>query len=255
MKITIHPDYASFSSFIGQIPQLFHQGKGKVLHNGRNKVMILEHEGKQFVVKKFKKANFIQRMAYTLWRPTKAHRAYLYAQELKKRGIDTPHEIAYMEDYAWGFFHTGWFICEECTWPQAFGPLFEAEAFDKELASAVARHIAYMHQNGIFFGDLNLRNFLYNKEEDGHYQFAMVDTNRSHFSDTSLPLPLCIKNLQTVTHRRDLFAHIVQAYAKERGLYEKELQEPAIQQRDELDQRNARKKQMKQFLGIWVKKR
>lgn len=247
MKTAIHPNYDRFTRFIQQVPQLFQEGKGTVLHDGRNKVMILEHEGKRFVVKRFKKANPVQRIAYTFWRPTKARRAYLYAQALRERGIETPHEVAWLEEYATGLFHTGWFICEECTWPQAFGPLFEAGQFDEELASAVGRHIALMHERGIFFGDLNLRNFLYHKDEDGQYQFSMVDTNRSRFTDGPLPQELCIKNLQTVTHRRDLFSHIVQAYARARKMDETALEAQAVRKLDEFEHRNARKKQMKRL--------
>lgn len=220
MKVYIHPEYHSYSDFLETIPNQIEQGKGICIHDGRNKVVLFENQGLRVVAKKFKPANWIQRIGYTFFRPTKAKRAYLYAGELRKRGIDTPHEIAYFEESVHGFFKNGWFVCEECAYPQVFSVLDAATQFPTDLAAAVAKHIALMHEKGIYFGDLNLGNFLYSQGGDGTYHFVMVDTNRSRFSSTALPLTTCIRNLRTVTHRRELYSFILSQYATARGLDE-----------------------------------
>ena len=243
----IHPDYLAHSAFISTIPSLVAQGEGTVLHDGRNRVVLLEHQGQPMVVKRFKRVNWIQRIAYTLWRPTKAKRAYLYAAELRSRGIRTPHEIAYLEESSHGFFHTGWFICEQCTWPQAFPLLFEPQEFHKPLAAAVARHIAFLHQQGVEFGDLNLRNFLYHPDGEGSYEFSLVDTNRSHFHNGELPFELCMQNLHTLTHRRDLFQYILEQYAAARNLDPQRVTQAGMHYLDAFEQRIERKKKFKRI--------
>ena len=60
-------------------------------------------------------ANDNQQVVYTFFRPTKAARAFRFAAEFRKRGIVTPHEMAYIEQKEHGLFTTGYFISEEVT--------------------------------------------------------------------------------------------------------------------------------------------
>lgn len=241
MKVVVHSDYAVHTGFLKTIPALIEEGAGTCLHNGRNRIVRFLHQDLVVVAKKFKPANFIQRIGYTFFRPTKARRAYLHAAELRGRGIDTPHEIAYYEQSVHGFFRNGWFVCEECPLPQVFPLLDGAEPFDEGLAAAVARHIALMHEKGIFFGDLNLGNFLYGRRADGSYHFVMVDTNRSRFFPHALPMEVCIRNLRTVTHRRDLYTFILREYAQARGWNEADVIKLGVLSLDKFEHAIARK--------------
>lgn len=241
MKVVVHSEYAAHTSFLKSIPALIEEGVGTCLHNGRNQLVRFQHQDLVVVTKKFKPANFIQRIGYTLFRPTKAKRAYLHAAELRSRGIETPHEIAYYEQSVHGFFRNGWFVCEECPFPQVFPLLDAPEEFPQDLAAAVARHIALMHEKGIFFGDLNLGNFLYHREDDGGYRFVMVDTNRSRFFTGALPLAVSIRNLRTVTHRRDLYIFILRQYAQARGWDEAEVVKQGVLSLDKFEHAIARK--------------
>ena len=252
MKVTIHSDYTRYTAFLKTIPSLLEEGAGTCLHDGRNKVVLFQHEGVNMVAKKFKPANLVQSIGYTFFRPTKAKRAFLYAAELRKRGIDTPHEIAYFEEKVHGFFRHGWFVCQACAYPQVF-PLLDAPAFfPEDLAAAVARHIALMHEKGIFFGDLNLGNFLFTQLEDGTYHFVMVDTNRSRFSSSALPLATCIRNLRTVTHRRNLYTFILRQYAQARNLDEDFVLKQGLSSLDKFERAIARKYFLK---GLFKRKK
>ena len=219
MKMIIAPAYQQYAEFIAALPTLCQQGKGALLYQQRNVVRRFEHDGVTMVVKQFKKVNAIQQVVYTFFRKTKAQRAFLFAGEFRRRDIETPHEIAYIETFRHGLFTTGYFVCEECTWGDAAQPLRETKDFDLALGHALMRHVLTMHQRGVLHGDLNLTNFLYRKSEghDGGYEFKMIDINRSHFTDGMPTDQQCLENLIRLTHRRDLYEFLVGSYALQRG--------------------------------------
>lgn len=216
MKQTIAKNYQQYADFLGRVPLFFEQGDGTLLYKKRNEVRRMDCEGKKFVVKKYKKVNAVQQFVYTFFRKTKAERAFLFAQEFRRRGIETPREVAFIETHRHCLFTIGFFVSEECCWPDTAQPLRETHDFDRALAQAVMQHVALMHQKGILHGDLNLTNFLYRHDDDG-YHFAMIDINRSHFCDGWPSDRQCLQNLVRLTHRRDLYDFLVRSYARLRG--------------------------------------
>lgn len=215
MKVIVHPHYAALNTEIAQIPAGFAL-QGEVLHGGRNTVKRFSRPDTNWVVKHYKRPNLIQRIAYTFFKPSKAERAYRYAQILQERGIDTPDGIAYIELKSHGLLSDCYFISPECTDRPIFPELVETPDYDRTLADELATFFVEMHRKGILHGDLNLSNILYRKEADGKLHFTVIDTNRSQFKD-SLSRHECLHNLMRVTHRRDLLDYIVRQYAALRG--------------------------------------
>lgn len=216
MKVIVDPQFQKYQDFIRQLPCLINQGVGTTVYDGRNKVVRIEHEGETMMVKCFKKVNFIQQIAYSFFRKSKAERAFLFAGEFAKRGIDTPQRIAYIEEKCWGLFQKGYFISKEAKGIECHLLLREVEDFPTRLADAVMEHTIKMHSKGILHGDLNLSNYLC-EEKDGCYHFNMIDINRSRFCD-GYPSPEdCLKNLVRMTHRRDLYEYLVGSYARQRN--------------------------------------
>ena len=187
-----------------------------MLHGGRNTVKRFPRPDTNWVVKHYKRPNLIQRIAYTFFKPSKAERAYRYAQILQERGIDTPDGIAYIELKSHGLLSDCYFISPECTDRPIFPELVETPDYDRTLADELATFFVEMHRKGILHGDLNLSNILYRKEADGKLHFTVIDTNRSQFKD-SPSRHECLHNLMRVTHRRDLLDYIVRQYAALRG--------------------------------------
>lgn len=214
---TISPAYEAAAGFIAAVPQLFAQGKGDTLHDGRNTVRAFDTPAGRLVVKRYKRPNIVQRVAYSFFKKSKAERAYLYAAELRKRGFLTPREVAFIEVKHGLLLADSYFVSECCPDPPAFGPLVRADSFDTGMADAMAAQVAEMHRKGVLHGDLNLGNFLYRPTAGGGYTFTVIDTNRSHFRDGWPTRRECIDNLKTMTHRRDVFAYIVSRYAALRG--------------------------------------
>ncbi len=120
MKIEISPDYQYMAKELFDIPRMFDEEQGEIVYSGRNFVRRFIIQGTPVVAKRFKRVNFFQQIAYTFFRSTKAERAFRYAGIFRKRGIETPHEIAFLETYEHGLFTTGYLICTACPDPPAF---------------------------------------------------------------------------------------------------------------------------------------
>lgn len=209
----IAPEYASVSDFVGGLPERFATG-GETLHDGRNTVKRFTLNGRTLIVKRYKRPNIVQRIAYTFFERSKAERAYVFAGILRDRGISTPHEVAYIEQSSGGLLAGSYFVSEECAWPSLREAL-ERPDFDRTLASALGRYLVGLHERHIAHGDLNLGNILYHAQTDGTYTFALIDTNRSHFGPLSRRD--CLHNLLRLTYDTALMDFVVRAYAKARG--------------------------------------
>lgn len=237
MKTVIADRYKKYSDFINSIPSLFGTNCGEVLKDKRNSVRRLKHDGLTFIAKRYKRVNWIQSIIYTHFRKTKAERAFLFADEFSKRGVNSPRAVAYMEDYERRRFTVGYFVYEESKGKEVFPELVEKEHFDRRLADAVVDYIVFMHSRGVLHGDLNSANFLYTVDADGKYHFDMIDTNRSHFCDGWPTEKQCMENLKRFTHRRDLYEYVVRGYARRRGWDEEATLNKAVVLLDKFENR------------------
>ncbi len=237
MKTVIAEQYKKYTDFINSIPSLFNTDTGEVLKDKRNSVRRLKHDGLTFIAKRYKRVNWIQSFIYTNFRRTKAKRAYLFADEFRKRGVNSPRAVAYMEDYERGRFTVGYFVYEESNGKEVFQELVKKENFDHKLADAVIDYIVFMHSRGVLHGDLNSANFLYTIDTNGKYHFDMIDTNRSHFCKGWPTDKQCLENLKRFTHRRDLYEYVVRGYAQRRGWNKDETVKKAISLLDKFENR------------------
>lgn len=218
MRVIINPKYKDAEAYIRFMPERFViPGEGVLIDERRNFSKIFSTEWGDWVVKSYKKPVLFQRFIYTFIRKTKARRSYEYAFKLKEMGIDTPEAIAYIEIKENFLFSYGYFISAKCEDPVVFPALEDVEDYDKQLADEVAGFLAQIHDAGVLHGDLNLTNIMYHKNEDGHYHFNIIDTNRCKFR-RKLSHVESLKDLRRVTYRRDLYEHLIKKYAEYRGL-------------------------------------
>ena len=212
MKIVVDKKYRFLSDVIATLPHLIDEGQGEIVYDGRNRVVHFSFNGLSLMVKRFKRVNVVQKVIYTFFRKTKAERAFLFAEEFAKRGIDTPQRVAYIEEKRVGFFDVGYFVCIEAIGTETSLLLREVQDYPKNLAEAVAQQIVIMHERGILHGDMNLSNFLCTQDDKG-YHFTMIDINRSRFCDGMPSNEDCLKNMVRLTHRRDLYEDLIRRYA------------------------------------------
>lgn len=260
IKNEINPTFAqdqALKEFIQNLPEKFEQ-EGKVLFKERNEVksFTLKNGNALFsdiIIKKYKRPNFIQRIAYSFFRKSKAHRAFIYAAELRKRNVNTPQEIAYIEDWQGGLFLTGYFISLSDYAPPIEDKLTETH-FDKPLAASFAHFAAYLHQQGVLHHDLNCNNVLFTYEA-GEYTFSVIDINRMKFyPDNKQPdLADCFENLTRFTKNMELYAYVVKSYIAKRNLENPELLlQKAIKAKIRHDeQRIRRKKTLKKLKNLF----
>jgi serine/threonine protein kinase len=215
LKIIIHHDYEYLTSTIEHIPEEF-SSTGETLYSGRNQVKRFLIKQEEIVVKRYKRPNFIQKIAYTFFKKGKAERAYLFAGKLRERGIETPHEIAYIEEKHHGMLRDSYFVSTVTHYAELFDLLLKSDTYDANIIPSLASFLVYVHERGVMHGDLNLSNILYQQDETGRYKFCLIDTNRSKFIDTPTQ-ETCLENLKRLTHRRDILQKILIAYAECRG--------------------------------------
>ncbi len=246
MKLIVHPDYRRYSDFIRQLPATFDQS-GELLYQGRNVVKRYRVDGQSLVVKKYKHPNFFQRIIYTYFKSTKTERAYKFAALLRDKGIESPHEVAYIETRRHGLFTTGFFVSLNCDYPPT-SILLSVPHFDHPLADALAGFLVELHEKGVLHGDLNLTNILYHADDDGRYRFALIDTNRSIFKR---PTPdECLDNLKRLTHKREVLVYIISLYARRRGWDTDECVHKVIRQLERFEEHRRIKRRFQDFFGI-----
>ena len=229
MKIVVAEKYQSMGDQLKALPYPTAEDAGEVVYQKRNEVRRVVVDGKPLMVKRYKRPNMLQRFVYTFFRPSKAERAYRFAAMFRERGIETPHEVAYMEERRNGLFADSWFVSEEATGTESHLLLREVQEFSHELADAVMAQVVMMHSKGILHGDLNLSNFLCTPTNEG-YRFSLIDTNRSRFCQGWPSRRQCVKNLVRLTHRRDLFEYLVSSYARQRGWDEQQTVSEALRE-------------------------
>ena len=212
-QVIINPVYSHLSDFVHSLPAIYDK-EGELVYDERNQIRFFTVEGRTIVVKRFKKPMLHQRFDYTVFRPSKAKRAYLYGMKLVELGISTPTPIACIETSRKGLFYQGYLVTEFCGDPDARILREEPEKHD-DLVEAIAQFLVDCHEKGFIHGDTNLSNFLYHKETSG-YHITTIDINRSHFSSNPSKKE-CLESLFRLTHVRPILKRIVTRYATLRG--------------------------------------
>lgn len=243
MKVVIHPKYRAYGDFIAQIPEIFSES-GETVYQKRNVVKRFTTGGNEWMVKRYKRPHLIQRIVYTFFKKSKAERAYLYAEKLLAADIDTPEGIAYIEEKQYGLISDCYFISPSCPYPAVYQALANTDNYDKRLANALAAFFVQLHRKGILHGDPNLSNILYHQDDGDHFQFSVIDTNRSIFK-AALPPRECLNNLKRVTHRRDLLQYITEQYARLREWNVQESVDSVMKALDKFEKRKKIKQLMK----------
>lgn len=188
----IHPKYIYLKEQISKIPN----GEYECLHtfcNKRNIVEQIKIENCTFVVKKYKVPNFANRIIYTLFRKSKAQRAYDNALKILRFGVSTPFPVAYIEIKKKGIFHTGYFVSEYMNHPTLanYKNINLSKEENNNFKEDFLNFTIELHEKNILPLDYNTGNiFCYKDEESGRYKFALTDINRAEFGKFSPYKPM-----------------------------------------------------------------
>lgn len=217
MKTVINPAYRHVASSLSAIPAGDY-AVVKTFCNNRNTVELVEIDGKPMVVKRYKKTNILTGLIYTLFRKSKARRAYEHAIELLKRDISTPFPVAYFEKSRWGIFHTGYFISEYLDLPPVSDLFYTDRLSDTEhymMADSLSRFTLSLHLKGIVPLDYNTGNLLVAKDGD-RYRFSLIDINRMRIGRVPKLKEAMTSFFQLGTYPHD-YLGLLEPYVWERG--------------------------------------
>jgi len=210
MKIVLNPKYRKLENFVTDIPMLFDQ-KGELVYTARNQLKSYSVGGFEVIVKRYKKPHFINRIAYTYLRPSKAKRAYEYALRLLQIGVDSPAPVAYIEQYKGKLLTHGYFISVYEKDYSLIRDLMDGTQKDEALLKELSLYISDLHSKGILHLDMSPGNILYKKVGD-HFHFTLIDINRMQFLP-SISAEKRYKSFKRLSENTAILTEIARYYA------------------------------------------
>lgn len=248
MRLEINPEYNYLENFVLSLPNRFEKD-GTCIYDGRNKIKVFEESGLSLNVKSYKIPIFFNRIAYTFFRKSKAYRAFSYAFELQRRGVETPTPIAYLETRKGGLLHRSYFVSLQFETEGNLREFLDEDTTNEgkeELMDAFAEFTAELHEKEVLHIDYSPGNILY-KRVDDHYLFSLIDINRMAFRPVSLKEG-CY-NFRRICGNDNFFTRVATRYAQKRGFDEKECVRLFLRYKYEDREQRSRKKRFKKFFG------
>lgn len=204
MQIYTHQHYDNKQATIAHIIDHFDQ-LGQVIYDGRNTVKKFDIDGKWYNCKRFKKPNIINKMVYRFIRKPKAQRSFEYAQRLLEKKIGTPRPVAYAIDIDGLGLGYSYYISDQLEADFTFRELINDDSIkDKErILRSYTAFMYKMHEAGVYFMDNSPGNTLIFRDQQGDYQFALVDLNRMKFYD--IPWQDRLRNFERLSPQRWMY--------------------------------------------------
>ncbi|PXY40742.1 Kdo domain containing protein [Flavobacterium cheongpyeongense] len=253
MHEVYHPDFLSKRAEIRDAVENY-ETKGTLFVDGkRNKIKTFDLGEITLNVKSFKVPNFINKVVYAFFRPSKARRSYEFATILVKKEIGTPAPIAYFENFK-GVLLDSYYACEQIYPDLTFREL--TNDFDYPEHEIILRQFTKftfnLHQNGIEFLDHTPGNTLIKKNPAGSYSFFLVDLNRMKFHK-EMSLNQRIMNFSKLTPNRKILEVMSDEYAKLYGASYNDVLKIMITGAESFRDKFHRKKNLKKALKFWKK--
>ena len=218
IELAINKEYQQLEKFITELPQTFLE-TGEVIYSGRNTIKVFDVNGIKLNVKSFKKPIFVNQVAYSIFRKSKAKRSYLYAFMLKERGFHTPDPVSYMELKQYNLLKYSLYISVHEEFDGMMRELQHGVMQGREeLIRQFALYTAQLHNKHVLHLDYSSGNILY-KKRDNKYTFYLVDLNRMTF-DKPIDINTACFNFRRLWGSDEMISFFVKEYAKARNLDE-----------------------------------
>ncbi|MGB3452601.1 MAG: lipopolysaccharide kinase InaA family protein [Moheibacter sp.] len=190
----------------------------KFINGERNKIKIFEISGNRVNIKSFKIPNKLNQLVYKYFRKSKARRSFEFANKLIEKGIGTPTPVGFQENYSGIGLQRSFYASLHQDYDLTYRELVEVKDFPDEvnILQQFTRFCYKMHEAGIEFKDHSPGNTLIKKQDDGTYQFFLVDLNRMNFHD-SMDISLRMKNLSRLTPKKEMVRIMADEYSKVSG--------------------------------------
>ncbi|MDD6686890.1 hypothetical protein [Sodaliphilus pleomorphus] len=182
----INPEFSALTSFVHTLPA----GGYRVEHtycNHRNVVeLIAAPDGRQYVLKRFKRPSLVNQLVYGVIRKDKARRAYDNAFMLLDNGIDTPRPVACFGCRRHLLYDTGWYLSQYMPRPTIVQVYRNLPDDAREgLMTQFFQFTLALYRKHIIDKDYNGGNILV-EQVGREFHFALVDINRMRRGTPSL---------------------------------------------------------------------
>lgn len=214
--IRVNPKYKLFLPQIQRLDEIFEQS-GKTIYKGRNEIKVMTWGDPLVNVKRYCVPNILNRVVYTFLRKPKAVRAYLYAQILREKGINTPEPIAYKLNQ--GFMNLGisYLVTKQIPNQRMMYEFGDGGITGREhIIIALGKFAAKMHEAECLHLDFSPGNILFEELEGGEVRFTLVDVNRMRFGPVSVRQGCA--SFARLWGEEDFRGLLAESYASARGI-------------------------------------
>jgi serine/threonine protein kinase len=182
------------------------QQQGHAIHKARNEIKIINN----FVVKSFKVPHFINKVAYTFFRSSKAKKSFFNSLKISDF---TPFPLGYIEYRRLGLISHSYYISENFQNDFTMRtPLTDPSFQNREQIFKEFAHFTYLlHEKGIEHLDYSPGNILIQKKKK-KYLFKIVDVNRMAFK--TLTIKERLENFSKLWAKNEDLTIIIEAYSK-----------------------------------------
>lgn len=245
MKIVVDKSYNSVAEWLKKLPE-YVESEGEVVYQARNLLKKMKlPTGEEVVVKKYAVPIFINRIAYTFLRKSKARRAYENAVELLKNGVQTPKPVCYIEIESGGLFKQGYFACINNPTPNIMREFVDSVGGGENILKQFAAFTKDLHDKKILHIDYSPGNIIYELDADAKATFSLLDLNRMKFNKV-LSREERLYNFRRLFRCKESLTILVAEYARLCGWSEQEAVEEAMEYCDKFwrqtDKRNEYKR-------------
>jgi len=183
MKSQTNPKISNSPAIIENLESLF-QASDVVLQDGRNQIKKVRFDDSDYVVKSFKRPNYLNRLLYTYLRPSKAKRSYEYSLKIANF---VPQAIGFVECSEGGLIAKSYFVSEMYDYDFTIRePLLEANFEQRDNVFKAFAQFSYdLHQQGVLHKDFSPGNILIKKLGE-EFEFKIIDINRMNFGELSV---------------------------------------------------------------------
>lgn len=214
-KIYVASDFCTLTDYAKALPALFKYNYGTVIYKGRNVLREMDWHGTKVVVKSFRVPNLINRIAYGVFRSSKAQRSFEYAKMLRREGIGSPAPVAYYTERNGLLFTRSYYVSLKSECPYSYINLMRGDfSGQEEILRAIARTTAALHEKGYLHKDYSRGNILFRRTDKG-VEVEIIDLNRIRFR--TVDMEEGCRNFERLPGTPEMFAILADEYAKARG--------------------------------------
>lgn len=214
-KVHVDTGFCTLTNYIKALPALFKYDSGTVIYKGRNELREMDWYGTKVVIKSFRVPNLINRIAYGVFRSSKAQRSFEYAEMLRREGIGSPTPVAYYTERNGLLFTRSYYVSLKSECPYSYVNLMRGDfPGQEEILRAIARTTAALHEKGYLHKDYSRGNILFRHTDKG-VEVEIIDLNRIRFR--TVDMEEGCRNFERLPGTPEMFAILADEYAKARG--------------------------------------